>query len=318
MQISNLRKSIKGLSNEIDRLEKKLGEKNKRYLQVVKSVNRIEDKIFTLKKELIQREGKLKGIYQETKKILRGVIVNAVEDNEDSANLLSTKIFIKRLQKKIKVVKASMRENQELKKMISIMRKRIAKHHALESDLLTMLNDMEANKKVATDAYLKDIREKELLEIKYAKLKDRIKHKKRNLGEVAKKNREVLKLAIRFNTPLEDFAGVEYKTKGITYKFKDVRPVLASRSGKVVYVGSLASYGNVVMIDHGEDIRSILLGEFGPKVKKGMAISSGDIVGYTKNAGGKLGRLYFEVRKKNIAQNTIQIMEDKFRNKILR
>ena len=66
-----------------------------------------------------------------------------------------------------------------------------------------------------------------------------------------------------------------------------------------------------MMIDHGNQTRSVLLGHFLPKLKKGQAVRQGQILGYTR--GRELvEKLYFEVRKKNLAQNTVVLMDKQF------
>jgi septal ring factor EnvC (AmiA/AmiB activator) len=75
--------------------------------------------------------------------------------------------------------------------------------------------------------------------------------------------------------------------------------------GKVVFAGDLASYGQVVLIDHGSDLRTVLLGKMNIKVKKNDTVKDGDILAYTQSDLKESQNLYFEVRKKNTAQNTI-------------
>ncbi|MCY4523380.1 MAG: peptidoglycan DD-metalloendopeptidase family protein, partial [Halobacteriovoraceae bacterium] len=76
-----------------------------------------------------------------------------------------------------------------------------------------------------------------------------------------------------------------------------------------VYSGELASYGNIVMIDHGKGTRSVILGDFDPMVKKGMDVAKGDGLGKTKKIQKDgFGNIYFEVRKDDNIQNTILLM----------
>src|SRR5690606_22476463 len=75
--------------------------------------------------------------------------------------------------------------------------------------------------------------------------------------------------------------------------------------GTVVYVGGLSTYGNVVMIDHGNDTRTVVLGPFTPATEKGRKVRAGDKIGSMASAG----RLYFEVRKQNVAQDTLPLVD---------
>ncbi|MDO9182943.1 MAG: M23 family metallopeptidase, partial [Bacteriovorax sp.] len=108
--------------------------------------------------------------------------------------------------------------------------------------------------------------------------------------------------------------GIDYQKKGVTFNFQGKNEVRAPKAGKVVYTGSLASYGNVLMIDHGNDTRTVLLGQFDYSVKNGDSIQAAQLVGYTnprsQNGLGD-GKIYFEVRKNNLAQNTYLLLDKK-------
>ena len=65
-----------------------------------------------------------------------------------------------------------------------------------------------------------------------------------------------------------------------------------------MYQGTLSNFGNVVMIDHGKETRSIILGKFIPKLSKGAVVKAGDVVGYTRDSRNQEEKLYFEVRKR--------------------
>jgi murein DD-endopeptidase MepM/ murein hydrolase activator NlpD len=68
------------------------------------------------------------------------------------------------------------------------------------------------------------------------------------------------------------------------------------------------------MIDHGKDVRSVILGQFDYLVKNGDVVKDSQLIGYTKarNATGLGdGKIYFEVRKNNLAQNTYLLLDKK-------
>jgi septal ring factor EnvC (AmiA/AmiB activator) len=85
---------------------------------------------------------------------------------------------------------------------------------------------------------------------------------------------------------------------------------------KIVFAGDLAAYGQVVLIDHGGDLRTVLLGRMDIRVKKNDTVSDGDVLAYTRNESKEPQNLYFEVRKKNTAQNTILWLDQKGVSKI--
>jgi murein DD-endopeptidase MepM/ murein hydrolase activator NlpD len=68
------------------------------------------------------------------------------------------------------------------------------------------------------------------------------------------------------------------------------------------------------MIDHGNNTRTVILGDMEISVKKGEMVRKGSIIGHTKGDSSKEGNLYFEVRNKDKVQKTISLMEADFYN----
>ena len=94
----------------------------------------------------------------------------------------------------------------------------------------------------------------------------------------------------------------------MSFTFRGRHPVLSTHDGEIVYSGELSTFGNVVMIDHGDETRSVILGDFIPKAEQGTRVKVGDVVGYTSERLQQ-GQIYFEVRKNNTVANTIQLMD---------
>ena len=107
-----------------------------------------------------------------------------------------------------------------------------------------------------------------------------------------------------FGWRIDPFTGKNAMHEGVDYVASEGTSILASASGIVVYAGSHEQYGNMVEIDHGNDIvtryahASRLLVKIGQVVRRGQEIAK---VGSTGRATGN--HLHFEVRYKGIAQN---------------
>src|SRR5690606_21768255 len=86
-----------------------------------------------------------------------------------------------------------------------------------------------------------------------------------------------------FHRPVDDFMSFTASPKGVTFKYQAAQPVKAVGSGKVVFAGDLAAYGQVVLIDHGQDLRTVLLGKMNIRVKKNDTVRDGDVLAYTLN-----------------------------------
>jgi len=118
----------------------------------------------------------------------------------------------------------------------------------------------------------------------------------------------------QFYSPIAIHQNIEYQKKGVTFTFLGKNEIRAPKSGKIVYTGALANYGNVIMIDHGKEMRSVLLGQFDYVAKNGDMVKDGELIGYTKaraSNGIGDGKIYYEVRKNNLAQNTYLLLDKK-------
>lgn len=86
--------------------------------------------------------------------------------------------------------------------------------------------------------------------------------------------------------------------KGILFKFIEHTNVISIDDGKVVYVGNLNNLGNVVIIQHANNIVSIYCGII-PSIKPGINIKKGQIIATTGSyVYQPLDGIYFELRYK--------------------
>ena len=74
---------------------------------------------------------------------------------------------------------------------------------------------------------------------------------------------------------------------------------LSTESGKVIYSGrTLPSYGNMVIIDHGNGVHSVYAHANKLFVKKGDRVLKGEVIGKVGSTGKSTGpHLHFEIRK---------------------
>jgi murein hydrolase activator len=90
-------------------------------------------------------------------------------------------------------------------------------------------------------------------------------------------------------------------TKGITIRTRPSANVTASFDGKILYAGLYRTYGKIIIIDHGEGFKTLLIGLGRINVKTGQSVLSGENVGkmdpFTPNDLKINYKLYIELRK---------------------
>jgi murein DD-endopeptidase MepM/ murein hydrolase activator NlpD len=114
-----------------------------------------------------------------------------------------------------------------------------------------------------------------------------------------------------FGWRIDPFTGKNAMHEGVDYMVPEGTPIHASAGGMVVYADMHPQYGNMVEIDHGNQVitryahASKLLVKVGQMVRRGQEIA---ISGSTGRSTGP--HLHFEVRYKGIAQNPVRFLEN--------
>lgn len=113
-----------------------------------------------------------------------------------------------------------------------------------------------------------------------------------------------------FGWRLDPFTGQNALHEGVDYMVPEGTPIYASAGGVVVFAGQHPQYGNMVEIDHGNEIitryahASTVLVQVGEVVRRGHGIAR---VGNTGRSTGN--HLHFEVRYKGVAQNPVRFLQ---------
>ena len=100
-------------------------------------------------------------------------------------------------------------------------------------------------------------------------------------------------------------SSIDYHTikHGISIKTKLGDPVVAVLPGKVIYSGDkIADYGNLILIQHDNDLISVYGNTYQVFVKEGDEIERGQLIAAAGEISGKAS-LYFELRYKGIPED---------------
>ncbi|HTF44487.1 MAG TPA: peptidoglycan DD-metalloendopeptidase family protein, partial [Terriglobales bacterium] len=90
--------------------------------------------------------------------------------------------------------------------------------------------------------------------------------------------------------------------KGIDFAVPSGTPVMAAGSGTVLFAGSSGEYGNLVVINHGNNYATAYghLSRFASGLHSGARVHQGDVVAYSGMTGLATGpHLHYEIRVKN-------------------
>lgn len=311
-ELARYRSEVINLGARLNTLEKELNSKNNLHHSSLAQIKQFEADINLYKEALQKKQNEVFQTELENKKIIHSYVI---EMENDSGELWQKKIhfeLIKKAQQKLNAKKIELKSFED--KVVQFDEK-LADLRKNEEELVAVIAELENRKKIAMQNYLVKVEARKKVESKFEgqKIKQRVDIVKKQLSQAPIQLSKPERL---FINPIEDFIGINSSQKGVTFKLKSIQPIKAVGDGRVVFAGELASYGQVVLIDHGNDLRTVLLGRMSIKVKKNDFVKIGDLLGYTMDDTQNAQSLYFEVRKKNTAQNTILWLEPQGASKI--
>jgi murein DD-endopeptidase MepM/ murein hydrolase activator NlpD len=74
-------------------------------------------------------------------------------------------------------------------------------------------------------------------------------------------------------------------------------PIAAAKAGSVLYTGWMGGYGNLVVLDHGDDVVTLYAHQSRIAVNEGQPLAQGQTLGYVGSTGHSTGNhLHFEIR----------------------
>ncbi len=114
-----------------------------------------------------------------------------------------------------------------------------------------------------------------------------------------------------FGWRVDPFNGESAMHEGVDYVVPEGTPIYASAGGVVSYADNHPSYGNMVEIEHGNDIVTRYAHASKLLVKVGQVVRRGEKIAEVGSTGRSTGNhLHFEVRYKGIAQNPVRFLKN--------
>lgn len=116
--------------------------------------------------------------------------------------------------------------------------------------------------------------------------------------------------ASTFGWRIDPFTGERAMHEGVDFPVEPGSPIMAAAAGIVVSAEFHRDYGNVVEIDHGNDLTTRYAHASRLLVKAGSIVRRGQVIAEAGNTGRSTGpHLHFEVRFRGAAQNPNSFLE---------
>jgi murein DD-endopeptidase MepM/ murein hydrolase activator NlpD len=112
-----------------------------------------------------------------------------------------------------------------------------------------------------------------------------------------------------FGWRIDPFTGLNAFHEGVDFMAEEGTPVLAAAGGVVIFAGVHPQYGNMIEIDHGNDLVTRYAHTSKMLVKVGDVVLRGGRIAEVGNTGRSTGaHLHFEVRHRGVAQNPARFL----------
>jgi len=296
--ISKTSDHLQKIKSSLEQLEKNLNNNNKNYIANIDAAKKTQSEIVQLEIISSTQLTELEDKRTHAKNKLAAIILTSLEP-ESLEKALATKLIKNSLSDEIKLIESLSVTAKETSAQIEKMNLIVTSYQQNNQDLLDTINQLEEKKQQTLNKYMTVATERDQHEVKLQNI------------EVTNSQPKQTNVATSgsYISPIKGHVAYSKHNKGLKFKYRGTRPVIAPQDGSISYAGSLASYGNVVIIDHGKDTRSIILGNFTPKREKDEVIKQGEIVGYTNDNKTNYDTLYYEIRKNSEAQNTMVLMD---------
>ena len=219
-------------------------------------------------------------------------------DNEVMDQLIATREELERVQGELESARAeeqAAKEQQEAKK--AEQQAKVAEAQALvdqiNADTAEVNRQLDAESAAASE------------------IQAEIARKQKQLEEERKQNNIVIssetgylwplpgyyRLSSLFGYRIHPITGVAHSHTGIDIPASGGTPILAAKSGQVVTSAYHYSYGNYVVIDHGNGNSTLYAHMSSRAVSEGQMVTQGQVIGYVGTTGSSTGNhLHFEVR----------------------
>lgn len=116
----------------------------------------------------------------------------------------------------------------------------------------------------------------------------------------------------RFGWRIDPFTGKKAFHEGLDFNAEVGTPILAAAGGIVVYSGSHPEYGNMIEVDHGNDLVTRYAHASKRGVNVGDVVLRGQKIGEVGNTGRSTGaHLHFEIRHRGVPQNPARFLQAK-------
>ncbi len=295
-QIVERQTNLKNLQARVLEIEAQLGKKNHEYLEQGEHFEHMSQRVEDLRQSLEISSRKLSQEFHQILRLKDDYVLGSL-DVENQHDLLEQDLIVRALKLYGKRYRIFTQETERIR--------------LKKEDLVAKLATLRGKEEKSYRHVVELERKKEELQVEVesrkkllAELAQNLAAKRESIQEKKKHDSAIVYRQGDFILPLYSPGKVSVSGKGLHLWSSTQQKIRASGNGSVVHIGELSSYGTVIVLDHGEQVRTVYLGQINPMVKIGEKLNAGQaLASFDFSEGEGTVKLYFELRKRNRLQN---------------
>lgn len=290
-ELSSTDHAIKVQKNELLRVENDLGSKNKTYLTTINIKRKIREEIYKIDGRILELEKNVNIKEEQLSSIMMQFLASNMGDHDDIYAEVEKALILDGLKEEVEKFQDMKNIFSNLKEESSELTKNLREYEIAESDVFQLIKELEKEKSLRFEKLTLSSEKRSILKKKLSKIGSK---KKKASGSRMGKRMDTSEFI-----PLAKLINWEKHKNGVNLVGHHGADLVSPRSGKVIYVGQLSAFGNVMILEHDNNVKSILLGELEAEVSKGQKIKLGQTIGKLRSSKKLPAKIYFEYRLEN-------------------
>lgn len=300
-EIQSIDRSMMKIKAGLLAVDRNIAQENDSYLRQTQKMQELEEQIHQLDESLQEKEKWTQQRSRQVKKqfLALSLLTGRAAKEVRPGQLVEKKILLQQLKKDLLSLASGKQTLDERRQQLTSLQSDYEESKKSQNQIYQTILKLQARKEDFGKSLNHVQRQQSVAQAQLIKAQV-----KQSLGPApAAAARDAI-----FGIPVQQFKQIKMEDPGVSFMIDQSVPILAPGDGKVVYIGELSSYGQVVMIDHGSDLRTLILGNLKLNVQRNLQVKEGDVLGYAQTKVGH-NKVYFEVRKREVPEAPMKYLK---------
>lgn len=309
-QINKKNKLISRLKNQISQAESIMRKRNDDHLKLTKEKKELELELYKLRNQFGQLDIEINSLQGQLHSLMARYLLEALPETQYAIEELAARKLLKeesvRQYKDVKVLRERL---VALNLSIVEKEKTLDDYELREEELSNVIGKLELDKDDQTKSYLDETDTLMKLQKDFVKT-SREREEEKRVSHIKQMSSTTIAQKGFYLSPIKNYQQiVANKKKGVSFYFKGIENIFAPADGVIDHQGQLSTFGNVIIIKHSGEERSVILGDISSKLKVGDEVKSGQFLGHAGSRTSDVSKLYYDVRVKNQVKDTYSLID---------